>query len=205
MQGCGGDYGLGPGSTAWCAGAPRLPKLILLGSFSDTLLMISILDIVYDCHLTWGQLFHGCGGAYGLGPRSRAQSVGAPRLPRFILLGSFSDTLLVISFYTQSMIAICSRFCSHEGVKRSFFSMNTFSFWIMEIEWLTFKKYSFNVSVKIFSSWKCHTKRFLSKFQIIQVKLQTIFHLISGTNLEPCQTYIMKLFAKTVNRFQPWF
>ena len=31
--------------------APRLPRLILLGSFSETLLVVSILDIVYDCHL----------------------------------------------------------------------------------------------------------------------------------------------------------
>ena len=29
----------------------RLPRLILLVSFSDTLLVVSILDIVYDCHL----------------------------------------------------------------------------------------------------------------------------------------------------------
>ena len=32
-------------------GAPRLPKFILLVSLSDTLLVVSILDIVYDCHL----------------------------------------------------------------------------------------------------------------------------------------------------------
>ena len=31
--------------------APRIPRFILLGSFSDTLLVVSILDIVYDCHL----------------------------------------------------------------------------------------------------------------------------------------------------------
>ena len=29
---------------------PCLPRLILLVSFSDTLLVVSILDIVYDCH-----------------------------------------------------------------------------------------------------------------------------------------------------------
>ena len=33
------------------AHAPRLPRFILLGSFSDTLLVVSILHIVYDCHL----------------------------------------------------------------------------------------------------------------------------------------------------------
>ena len=32
-------------------GAPHLPRFILLGSFSDTLLLVSILDIVYECHL----------------------------------------------------------------------------------------------------------------------------------------------------------
>ena len=31
--------------------APCHPKRILLGSFSDTLLVVSILDIIYDCHL----------------------------------------------------------------------------------------------------------------------------------------------------------
>ena len=30
---------------------PRLPGFILLVSFGDTLLMVSDLDIVYDCHL----------------------------------------------------------------------------------------------------------------------------------------------------------
>ena len=30
---------------------PRLPRFILLGSFSDTLLVVSVLDIVYDYHL----------------------------------------------------------------------------------------------------------------------------------------------------------
>ena len=33
------------------ARTPRLPRFILLGSFSDTLLVVSILDIVYDCYL----------------------------------------------------------------------------------------------------------------------------------------------------------
>ena len=33
------------------ARALHLPRLILLASFSDTLLVVSILDIVYDCHL----------------------------------------------------------------------------------------------------------------------------------------------------------
>ena len=30
---------------------PRLPGFFLLGGFSDTLLVVSILGIVYDCHL----------------------------------------------------------------------------------------------------------------------------------------------------------
>ena len=33
------------------ARAPRLPRFILLKSFSDTLLVVSILDRVFDCHL----------------------------------------------------------------------------------------------------------------------------------------------------------
>ena len=32
-------------------GANRFPRFILLGNFSDTFLMVSILDIVCDCHL----------------------------------------------------------------------------------------------------------------------------------------------------------
>ena len=31
--------------------APRQPRFILLGSFIDPLLVVSILEIVYDCHL----------------------------------------------------------------------------------------------------------------------------------------------------------
>ena len=31
--------------------ASCLPRFMLLGSLSDTLLVVSILDIVYDCHL----------------------------------------------------------------------------------------------------------------------------------------------------------
>ena len=42
-------------------------------------------------------------------------SACAPRLPSFILLGSFSDTLFVVSIL--DMIVICSRFYSPEGVK----------------------------------------------------------------------------------------
>ena len=57
--------------------------------------------------------FQGCGGAYGLCPKSRAHRVRVlSRLPRFILLGSFSDTLLVVS-----ILDICSHFWSPEGVK----------------------------------------------------------------------------------------
>ena len=33
------------------ARALHLPRFIMLASFSDTLLVVSILDIVYDCHL----------------------------------------------------------------------------------------------------------------------------------------------------------
>ena len=34
-----------------CVRALCLPRFILLGGFSDTLLVVLILDIVYDCHL----------------------------------------------------------------------------------------------------------------------------------------------------------
>ena len=47
------------------------------------------------------------------GVQSRGLGACAPCLPRFILLRSFSGTLLVVS------IAICSRFCSPEGVINS--------------------------------------------------------------------------------------
>ena len=43
----GGAYELCPRSRA----RRILPSEILLGSFSDTLLVVSILDIVYDCYL----------------------------------------------------------------------------------------------------------------------------------------------------------
>lgn len=38
-----------PRSTARRARLPHLPEFILLGSFSSTLLVVFILDIVYDC------------------------------------------------------------------------------------------------------------------------------------------------------------
>ena len=34
-----------------CARTPRLPKFVLLVNFSNTLLVFSILNIVYDCYL----------------------------------------------------------------------------------------------------------------------------------------------------------
>ena len=55
----------------------------------------------------------GGGGLVGC-VQSRELGARAPCLPRFILLGSFSDTLLVVSIL--DMIAICIRFCSPEGV-----------------------------------------------------------------------------------------
>ena len=49
--------GVGRGLWAVCkvessARMPCLPRFIRLASFSDTLLVVSILDTVYDCHLT---------------------------------------------------------------------------------------------------------------------------------------------------------
>ena len=53
-----GLWGWGGGGGLWAvskveslARAPRLLRFTLLVSFSDTLLVVSILDIVYDCHL----------------------------------------------------------------------------------------------------------------------------------------------------------
>ena len=42
-----------------------------------------------------------------------------PHLSRFIMLASFSDTLLVVSILQFSLIANFSRFCSPEGVINS--------------------------------------------------------------------------------------
>ena len=62
-QAQGGLLVVGPFRVMWCgrcacglrpkSRAPRLPRFILQASFSDTLLLVSILDmiLVYDCHL----------------------------------------------------------------------------------------------------------------------------------------------------------
>ena len=52
---------------------------------------------------------------------SREPGARAPRLLRFMLLASFSDTLLVVSILdiVYDMIAICGHFCSPEGVINS--------------------------------------------------------------------------------------
>ena len=47
----GGACGLCSRSRARREHAPRFPRFILIGSFSDTLLVVSILDMAYDCHL----------------------------------------------------------------------------------------------------------------------------------------------------------
>ena len=67
------------------------------------------------CVCVWGGGGRG-GGLMGC-VQTRGLGVPVPRLPGFILLGSFSNTLLVVS--TLDMIAICSRFCSPEGVIKS--------------------------------------------------------------------------------------
>ena len=50
-------------------------------------------------------------------PKWEAQRVSLPRFRKFILLVSFSGTLLVVS--VLSMIAICSSFCCPGGVINS--------------------------------------------------------------------------------------
>ena len=107
--------GLCPGSAA--RHAPRLPGFILLGGFGGAFLVVSILGVVYDCHLSavlqsWGSYWWfllGIWVLFGLGLALSVlwgslwavskvdRSARAPCLQRFILLGSFSDTLLVVS------------------------------------------------------------------------------------------------------------
>ena len=70
----------------------------------------------------------GGGGLVGC-VQSRELGARAPCLPRFILLGSFSDTLLVVSIL--DMIAICIRFCSPEGVTEVLQRKNYIKNWRM--------------------------------------------------------------------------
>ena len=46
---------------------------------------------------------HGSGGGRILGNKQITSVQGAPRLPRFILVGGFSDTLLVVSILDISL------------------------------------------------------------------------------------------------------
>ena len=91
-------------------------------------------NVFYEClKLDPHWPFRGCGGLVGC---DRALGLGAcaPRIPMFILLVSFSGTLLVVSILDRAYdchlciaicvgialcaaIAICDRFCSPEGVK----------------------------------------------------------------------------------------
>ena len=110
--GCGGG-GAGGGACGLC---PESGARIVLWGFSYTSLVVSIL--VYGCHLfvvalavlgellmvpvgtvsflAWGGLLRAVGeGFCGLRPNFRPRR--APHLPRFILLGSFTDILLVVS------------------------------------------------------------------------------------------------------------
>ena len=55
---CGGGGGGGGGGGLWAVskvegstGAPCLPGSILMGGFNGALLVVSILGMVYDCHL----------------------------------------------------------------------------------------------------------------------------------------------------------
>ena len=73
----------------------------------------------YGSFLAWGWPFSGRAGACGMYPKSRGRRA---RLPRFIILVSFSDTLLVVS-----ILDICGRFCSPEGIKWVFY-------WIKDME-----------------------------------------------------------------------
>ena len=93
-MGCVEGQGLG-------ACEPGLPRFILLGSFSGTLLPVSILEIVYDCNLSavlqsWRdaplRLWR------GLLAVSKVECFArAPCHLGFILLGGFSGALRVVS------------------------------------------------------------------------------------------------------------
>ena len=110
------------------ARAPRLLGFGLLVGFSGALLVVSALDMVCDCHLgrfcgpgvvvggscgaywsllAWGWPFPGCWGrGGGLWAVSKVESSArAPRLPRFIQLVSFIDTLLVV--WTLDIVYDC--------------------------------------------------------------------------------------------------
>ena len=56
----------------------------------------------------------GEGAAYGLCPKSRARR--APCLPKFILLGSFSDTLFVVSILDISVMPVVAAFAVLRGL-----------------------------------------------------------------------------------------
>ena len=97
---------------------PRLPGFILLVSFSDTLLVASILDMVYDCHLwlllwSWGwscwrflwelwvifglgMALSGLWGVLWAVPKVGGLARACPFLG-FILLVGFGGTFLVVS------------------------------------------------------------------------------------------------------------
>ena len=79
------------------ASAPRFWKFTLLVNFSDTLLVVSILSMIAICSgfcCPGGVINSSCGNYEGrfVGSKWRSQRGSVPRLPRFILLVSFSDT-----------------------------------------------------------------------------------------------------------------
>ena len=104
---------------------PRLLGFILLMGFSGALL-VSVLDMVWiaicGCFCgpgAPGWPFPGWGGG-GLVGYVQNRDLGAhePCLPRFILLVSFSDTLLVASILDIVLRCyLCGCFCSPEKVK----------------------------------------------------------------------------------------
>ena len=116
--GCVQDQGLGV-----CV--PRLLGFILLMGFSGALL-VSVLDMVWIAICgsfcgpgATGWPFPGWGGE-GLVGYVQNRDLGAhePCLPRFILLVSFSDTLLVASILDIVLRCyLCGCFCSPERVK----------------------------------------------------------------------------------------
>ena len=141
-------WGVSQNESSTCALC--LPKFILLGSFTDTLLVVSIFDIVYDCNLqtllqswwfysscgnfgsllTWGWAFPDCGGVWAV---SKVESLtrACASLSEVYPAGKFQWHFTCGFDFRQSMVAICGRFCSPEGVKGNLLRLDiVFSYYV---------------------------------------------------------------------------
>ena len=83
----------------------------------------------------WGTGGGGGGGACGLCPKSKARGVLAHRLPRFILLVSFSDTLLVVSILDSLWLPFVATFAVLKGYRAALLTQIFNNLW-MNIEFI---------------------------------------------------------------------